>query len=226
MENTTVQMPTVNGRVDEAWLDSVLRENAARAAKHMVLTPEYGRICIYFTDVVMNDGELGFCRLDKLTKAEACSLVYMYVCKKADKYDHSKCSEPSNWIYTLVKNEMIHAVKKVLRTDEISEAIALVVGSETISRLDGIDRNAPIKKVISDKFEALRDFKFTKDVKEHLFTQTWRESWYRRDGKTVLQRAKRHNRLQAARVAAQVDLSETERDELKKLIEERRNGRN
>ena len=224
-ERTMEQLPTINGRVDEAWLDRVLRENALRSARNAELTPEFGSVCIRFTDAVMNDGSMNFCRLDKLTKAEVCSIVYLHVCRKVAKYDAKSCAKPSNWVYTLVKNRMINAVNEVLNSDEVSKAVAVVVGREALDRMDGIDRNAPANRVISERNDALREFCLNRGVKETLFTQAWRDSWFRRDGKTVLQRARHHNRLQAVKVSGQVALSDSDREELKKLIEERRNGR-
>lgn len=220
------QMPTINGRVDEAWLDGVLRENAIRSANHAELTPEFGAVCIRFTDAVMCNENFGFKNFDKITKAEVCSIVYLHVCNQASRYMPSQCTKPSNWIYTLVKNKMIQAVNEVLKSDQVSEAVAIVVGRDTLTRMDGIDRNAPANRVLSEKIDALQDFRLNRNVKENLFTQAWRESWFRRDGRTVLQRARRHNRLQALKVAEQVHFSESERDEISKMIQERRNGRN
>jgi len=219
------QLPTINGRVDEAWLDGVLRENALRSSRHAELTPEFGAVCIRFTDAVLNDGKMDFCKLDKLTKAEVCSIVYLHVCRQAAKYDPKSCSKPSNWVYTLVKNRMINAVNEVLNSDEVSKAVAAVVGRDALDRMDGIARNAPANRVLSERNDALREFCLNRGVKETLFTQAWRDSWFRRDGKTVLQRAKHHRRLQAVKVSGQVSLSDSDREELKKLIEERRNGR-
>lgn len=220
-----MQMPTINGRVDETWLDGVLRENATRAVKHAELTPEFGQVCIRFTDAVMNDGNFGFCHFDKITKAEVCSIVYLHLCNSANKYKPDECDNPSNWLYTVVKNRVIDAFKEVSKNYEVSASVAVVVGLETLSKLEGIDCKAPINKVISEKYEALQNFKLNKNVKDSLFAQAWRDSWYRRDNATVLQRARRHNRLQAARAASQTVLSEEERNELKRIIEERRNGR-
>lgn len=221
------KMPIIDGKVDEKWLDAVLRENAIRASSNMALTEDFGAVCLRFTDAVICDDKFGFKNLDKLTKAEACCRVYLHMCENISKYDRAKCDAPSNWLYTVVKHRMIQAVNEFLRSNEVSEAVAAVVGLETIAKMDGLDRNAPAKVFISEKVDALKDFKFDRKTKENIFRQTWRESWFRRDGRTVLNRAKRHKQLQAAKVACQAWIPPGSlRDGLKHLLEERQNGRN
>ena len=219
-------MPITDNKVDEKWVDDVLRDNARRAAAHLELTPEFGALCIRFSDAVLCNEDFGFKNLDKVTKAEACCRVYLHMCENIVKYDRDKCSAPSNWLYTVAKNRMSQAVNEIFRGQEVSEAVAVLVGTETLARLDGIDRNAPVKRIMAEKIDALKDFKLDKTAKENLFRQSWRDSWFRRDGLNVLQRAKRHKRMHAAKVALQATIPAELRDGLKKLLEDRRNGRN
>ena len=219
-------MPITDNKVDEKWVDAVLQDNARRAAAHLELTPEFGSLCIRFSDAVLCNEDFGFKNLDKVTKAEACCRVYLHMCENIVKYDRDKCSAPSNWLYTVAKNRMSQAVNEIFRGQEVSEAVAVLVGTETLARLDGIDRNAPVKRIMAEKIDALKDFKLDKTAKENLFRQSWRDSWFRRDGLNVLQRAKRHKRMHAAKVALQATIPAELRDGLKKLLEDRRNGRN
>jgi hypothetical protein len=214
-----------NGKVSESWLDRVLRENARRAANGLALTPEFGAVCIRFTDAVLCNEKYGFKRLDKVSKAEVCSRVYMYLCSKADKYDRTSCENPSNWVFTLAKNSMISAVADVMKSDRVSEIVSAVIGADHITSENFENRAPAFQRALSEKIDALPDFVLNNRTKETIFGQVWRESWFRRDGKTVLQRARRHNRLQALKVAGQVQFSDSERDELKKMIEDHRNGR-
>lgn len=219
-------MPISDNKIDEKWVDAVLRDNARRAAEHLALTPEFGALCIRFSDAVLYNEEFGFKNLDKLTKAEACCRVYLHMCENIVKYDREKCKAPSNWLYTVAKNRMSQAVCEIFRGQEVSEAVAVLVGTETLSKLEGIDRNAPVKRIMAEKIDALKDFKLDKRAKECLFKQSWRGNWYRRDGRDILTRAKRHRQMHAARVAVQASIPEAVRDGLKKLLEDRKNGRN
>ena len=71
-----------------------------------------------------------------------------------------------------------------------------------------------------------KDFKLDKRAKECLFRQSWRGNWFKRDGLDVVQRAKRHRRMHAAKVAVQASIPEAVRTGLMKLLEDRKNGRN
>lgn len=219
-------MPIIENKVDEKWVDAVLRDNARRAEAHLALTPEFGALCIRFSDAVLCNEKYGFKNLDKVTKAEACCRVYLHMCEKIATYDSSKCEAPSNWLYTVAKNRMSQAVNEIFRGQEVSEAVAVLVGTETLSRLEGIDRNAPVKRIMAEKIEALKDFKLDKRAKECLFRQSWRGNWFKRDGLDVLERAKRHRRMHAAKVAVQASIPEAVRTGLVKLLEDRKNGRN
>lgn len=219
-------MPITGNKVDEHWVDAVLRENARRSAAHLPLTPEFGALCIRFTDAVLCDDQFGYKTLDKLTKAEVCSLVYLHMCIKVSKYNPEKCTAPSNWLYTMAKNRISGAVDEIFRGREVSDAVAVLVGTETLSRLDGIDRNAPVQRIMAEKIDALKDFKLDKRAKDAIFRNSWREAPYQRDGLTVLQRAKRHKRMHAAKMAVQMGIPESLRSGLKQLLEGRRNGRN
>lgn len=220
-------MPVKEGKVDEKWLDAVLRENALRASSHLPLTEEFGAVCVRFTDAVIYDNEYGFKSFDKLTLAEACSRVYAHLCARVVKYRPESCRAPSNWIYTVAKHRLIQALEEIVSTGEISDTISAIVGSEIIASINGIDPNSPLKDYMSQKMDALHDMKFNKKMRERIFKQTWRESWYRRDGLNIVQRARRHRNLQAARVAVQSFVpSGAVRDGLVKLLEDRKNGRN
>lgn len=219
-------MPIIENKVDEKWIDTILRENARRAEAHLALTPEFGALCIRFSDAVLCDEKFGFKNLDKLTKAEACCRVYLHMCENISKYDGDKCDAPSNWLYTVAKNRMSQAVNEIFRNQEVSEAVAVLVGTETISRLEGIDRNAPVKRIMAEKIDALKDFKLDKRAKESLFRQSWRGNWFKRDGRNILTRAVRHHQMHAAKVALQASIPEPVRNGLLKLLEDRKNGRN
>ena len=219
-------MPIIENKVDEKWVDAVLRENARRAEAHLALTPEFGALCIRFSDAVLCNEKYGFKNLDKVTKAEACCRVYLHMCEKIATYESSKCEAPSNWLYTVAKNRMSRAVNEIFRGQEVSEAVAVLVGTETLSRLEGIDRNAPVKRIMAEKIEALKDFKLDKRAKECLFKQSWRGNWYMRDGRDILTRAKRHRQMHAAKVAVQASIPPAVRTGLMKLLEDRKNGRN
>ena len=220
-------MPVIGNKVDEKWLDAVLRENSRRYKEHLPLTEEFGAVCIRFTDAIIYGDDYGFKSFDKLSIAEACSRVYAHLCANIWKYNPESCTAPSNWIYTLAKHRLIQALNEIVRTGEISDTIAAIVGNNIISKIDNLDPHSPLKEYISQKFDALQNMKFNKKIRENIFRQTWRESWFRRDGLNILQRARRHRRLQAGRIALQAfKPSEAVRIGLKHLLEERQNGRN
>lgn len=214
-----------DGKVDEMWLDAVLRENSERMAENKPLTPEFGAVCIRFTDAVMCDAKLNFRKLDKLMKAEVCSKVYLHICKRAGMYRTSPDSKPSNWLITVVKNRMIQAVGEILRSEKISDIVSAVVGSETLAKMSGIDRNSSANRILSERVAALADFQLDRKTKESIFGQVWRNSWFRRDNLTVAERSRKHGRAHAVRVASQSSVSESGRKELLKILEERKNGR-
>lgn len=218
-------VPVVDGRADEKWLDSVLKENALLKKRNKPLTTEFGEVCIRFTDAVLCDARLGFKKFDKLTKAEVCSRVYLHICNNVTKYRSGTTEKPSNWLITIAKNRMIQVVGELLRSEVVSDAVAAVVGSEMLAKMSGIARNAPANRVLSDRVAALAGFQFNRKTKETIFGQVWRDSWYRRDGLTVADRAKKHGRVNAARVAMQCAVHGSVSDELLKLLKDRRNGR-
>ena len=221
----TVRIPVTGGKVDESWLGSVLADNAARSIRGDELSPEFGAMCIRFTDVVLCDANLGFKNFDKVTKAEVCSIVYAHLCSQVGKYDPESGTKPSNWVYTVVKNRMIQAVKDVVRSRKVSDIVSAVVGSETLAKMSSIDRNAPANRILSEKVAALAGFQLDRKAKESIFGQVWRDSWFRRDNRTLSQRARKHGRAHAASVARQCSVDDGGRAELLQLLEERKNGR-
>jgi len=214
------------GRVDEEWLDKVFCENRQNAIDGIPLTEDFGATCIRFVDVIMCDPNKGFCKLDKLTKAEACSRVYLHLCDKIKKYKQGMTVKPSNWFYTMSLHALISAIRNIYRDDVTSDIVALVVGNEAIAKIDGIDRNAPSHKVFCERMAALSEFRLNANTKERIFGQVWNDSMYRRDGLNLVRRARQHNKTHAMSTARQMSISNDVADGIMDLLKERNNGRN
>lgn len=214
-----------NGKVDESWLDGVLTENSSKTRNREQLTPEFGACCIRFVDSVICNPNYGYVRLDKLTKAEVCSKVYLHLCKAVARYDTAKKQKPSSWMITVAKNAISNCVRDVIQSREVSDIVALVVGADTLTKLDGIDRNAPQNQMLAERVGILSEFRLNNAAKANIFGHVWRDCWFLRDGKTLVERARRHKELQSSRIAKQADIGSEQRQELLKLLEERKNGR-
>lgn len=214
-----------NGKVDEAWLDGILTENARLASSHKQLTPEFGACCIRFVDTVICNPNYGYVRLDKLTKAEVCSKVYLHLCKNISRYDPTKKQKPSAWMITVSKNAVTNFVRDVLQSRAVSDIVAIVVGADTLTRLDGIDRNAPQNQILAERIGILSDFRLDNAAKLKIFGHVWRDCPFMRDGRSLVERARIHKIRQAASIANQSDLDSDQRSELLKMIEDRKNGR-
>ncbi|MCQ2096784.1 MAG: hypothetical protein MJY87_02435 [Fibrobacter sp.] len=214
-----------DGRVDEAWLDVVLTDNARRARCGEQLSPEFGACCIRFVDSVICNPDYGYVRLDRLTKAEVCSRVYLHLCRNVARYNPSKRRKASAWIITVAKNAISNCVRDVIQSNAVSEIVSMVVGAEALSRLDGIDRNAPQGRLLSERIAALADFRLDANAKERILGHAMRNCGPKRDGRSLVERARVHRSMQAARMADQARLDRRQGGELLKLIEERKNGR-
>ena len=213
-----------DGKVDEAWLDGVLTENARKASAREQLTPEFGACCIRFVDSVICNPAYGYVRLDKLTKAEVCSKVYLHLCRKVACYDTVRKQKASAWMITVAKNAISNCVRDVIQSRAVSDIVAMVVGADTLTKLDGIDRNAPANQMLAERIGVLSDFRLDTAAKEKIFGHVWRDCWHLRDGKSLVERARRHKALQSARIASQSRLDNGQRSELLKMVEEHRNG--
>lgn len=214
-----------SGKVDEVWLDAVLRDNSERVAQKKQLSQEFGKVCVRFVDAVLCNPNFGYVRLDKLTKMEVCSRVYLHLCKKVTMYSSGKSQKASSWMFTVVKNAIHNAVRQVIKEDEVSDIVAMVVGSETLNKLDGIDRSAPLNQMLSERMNVMSDYILNNSLKESIWGHASSECRFFRDGRSLVDRARKHKELQAFRMASQMELSDGQREEIKKLLEERKNGK-
>lgn len=94
-----------------------------------------------------------------------------------------------------------------------------------MTRLDGIDRNAPQNQILAERIGILSDFRLDNAAKLKIFGHVWRDCPFMRDGRSLVERARIHKIRQAASIANQSDLDSDQRSELLKMIEDRKNGR-
>lgn len=211
-------------RVDEKWLGDVLADNAARALSHNPLTDELGAACIRFVDSVINDRKYNYWRFDKAIKAEICSCAYAKICSKIGNYEAGK-GKPSNWLYTMAKNVVSDAADIAVAEERNSEIVQIVIGNEILTKLDGIDTNAPMNQVLNERITALSDFRLNGVAKERIFRQSMYLMPSLRNKKSLVRRARNHNKMSALKVAENaLCLTAKQNNELSKLLEARHHG--